>query len=162
MIPPDSSPDQIAWLCGSLSVPNGGLKSDQSEDRAHYCYCYRLCNLGKVIQPLLAPFLIWETTLILIAISQNCLEGKVKQYTQARACVPAQSRSRVHLFAAPWTVARQAPLSMGFSRQKYWTGLPCPSPGNLPNPGSEPESLTFPALAGRFFTSVLVSLTASI
>ena len=48
----------------------------------------------------------------------------------------------------PWTIARQAPLSMGFSRQEYWSGLPRPSPGDLPNPGIEPESLTSPALAG--------------
>ena len=43
-------------------------------------------------------------------------------------------------FATPWTVALQAPLSMGFSRQEYWTGLPCPSPGDLPDPGMEPGS----------------------
>ena len=44
-----------------------------------------------------------------------------------------------------WTVAHQAPLSMGFSRQEYWCGLPCPSPGDLPNPGSEPTSPALPA-----------------
>ena len=43
-------------------------------------------------------------------------------------------------FATPWTAARQAPLSMGFPRQKYWSGLPFPSPGDLPNPGIEPRS----------------------
>ena len=43
-------------------------------------------------------------------------------------------------FAIPWTIARQAPLSMGFSRQEYWSGLPFPTPGDLPNPGTEPES----------------------
>ena len=53
------------------------------------------------------------------------------------------------LFATPWTVARQAPLS----RQEYWSGLPCPPPGDLPNPGTEPESLVSPAMAGRFFTT---------
>ena len=42
--------------------------------------------------------------------------------------------------ATPWTVARQTPLSMGFSRQEYWSGLPFPSPGDLPDPGIEPES----------------------
>ena len=46
-----------------------------------------------------------------------------------------KSLSRVRLFATPWTVAYQAPLSMGFSRQVYWSGLPFPSPGDLPNPG---------------------------
>ena len=58
--------------------------------------------------------------------------------------------SRVLLFATPWTVARQAPLSMGFSRQEYWSGLPSPIPGDLPDPGIELKS---PALAGGFFTT---------
>ena len=52
-----------------------------------------------------------------------------------------KSLSRVRLFATPWTVAYQAPPSMGFSRQEYWSGLPFPSPGDLPNPGIEPWSL---------------------
>ena len=60
--------------------------------------------------------------------------------------------SRVQLFKTPWTVARQAPLSMGFFR-KNWSGLPCPPPGDLPNPGIEPTSLMSPALADRFFTT---------
>ena len=62
-----------------------------------------------------------------------------------------ESLSRVQLFATPWTVAYQAPLSMGFSRQEYWSGLPFPSPGDLPDPGIEPMSLMSPALADRFF-----------
>ena len=61
--------------------------------------------------------------------------------------------SRVQLFLPPWTVARQAPLSMGFSRQEYWSGLPVLPPGDLPDSGTEPESLMSPALAGRFFTT---------
>ena len=54
-----------------------------------------------------------------------------------------KSLSRVRLFATPWTVAHQAPLSLGFSRQEYWSGLPFPSPGALPNPETEtrPPSL---------------------
>ena len=60
-------------------------------------------------------------------------------------CVCTQSR----LVVATWTVARQAPLFMEFSLQEYWSGLPFPTPGDLPNPGIEPES---PSLAGRFFT----------
>ena len=62
--------------------------------------------------------------------------------------------SRVQLFATLCTVASQTPLSMGFSRQEYWSGLLCPPAGDLPDPGIEPVSLTFPALAGRFFTLV--------
>ena len=56
------------------------------------------------------------------------------------------SLSCVQLFAIPWTVAHQTPLSMGFSRQEYCSGLPCPSPGDLPDPGMEPASLASPAL----------------
>ena len=57
------------------------------------------------------------------------------------------------LFATLWTADPQAPLSMGFSRQEYWSGLPCPPPGNLSDPGSQSASLMSPALAGRFFTT---------
>ena len=61
-----------------------------------------------------------------------------------------QLLSRVRLFATPWTIAHQAPLSMGFSRQEYWSRLPFPSPGDLPDPGIKPAS---PALACGFFTT---------
>ena len=57
-------------------------------------------------------------------------------------------------FANPKTVAHRAPLSMGFLRQEYWSGLPFPFPGDLPNPGIEPMSPGSPALAGRFFTTM--------
>ena len=60
--------------------------------------------------------------------------------------------SHVQLFVTQWTVALQAPLSMRFSRQEYWSWLPW-SPGDLPNPGIEPVSLMSPALTGRFFTT---------
>ena len=53
-------------------------------------------------------------------------------------------------FATPRTIAQQAPLSMGFPREEYWSGLPCPSPGDLPDPGIEPMSS---ALAGAFFAT---------
>ena len=59
--------------------------------------------------------------------------------------VKVKSLSRVRLFATPWTVAYQAPPSMGFSRQEYWSGLPFPSPGDLSNPGIEPGSPEFQA-----------------
>ena len=61
--------------------------------------------------------------------------------------------SCVQPFATLWTAARQAPLSMQFSRQECWSGSPCPPPGNLHDPGTEPVSLTSPALAGGFFTT---------
>ena len=66
--------------------------------------------------------------------------------------------SRVRLFVIPGTIACQAPLSMGFSRQEYWHRIPCPPPGNLPDPGMNPESLMSPALAGGFFTTSAIWL----
>ena len=59
--------------------------------------------------------------------------------------------NHIQLFATLWTGARQAPLSKGFSRQQNWSGLPCPPPAHLPNPGVEVISPTSPALAGIFF-----------
>ena len=57
------------------------------------------------------------------------------------------------LFVTLWSTAHQDPLSVGFSRQEHWSGLPCSPPGDLPDPGIEPESLMSPALGGRFFTN---------
>ena len=66
----------------------------------------------------------------------------------------AQSLTRICLFAIPWTVAHQSPLPMGFSGSKFWSGLPFPSPGDLPAPGIEDASLASPALSSGFFTAV--------
>ena len=65
----------------------------------------------------------------------------------------AKSLSHVRLCVTLWTVHRQAPLSMGFSRQGHWGGLSHLSPGHLPDPGIKPVSLMSPALAGGFFTT---------
>ena len=65
----------------------------------------------------------------------------------------SQSLSHVQLFATPWTVAHQAPLSMEFSRQEYWSGLSCQPLGVLPDPETKLASLTSPALVGGFFNT---------
>ena len=76
-----------------------------------------------------------------IQISQHPLSNNPSFSTDVNAtstvccAVPFLVLSCVLLFVTPWTVARQAPLSMGFSRQEYWSGLPCPPPGIIPNPG---------------------------
>ena len=91
----------------------------------------------------------------LILSFQNPYE-MVHQFEIALSCISARMKvkvkllSRVWLFVTPWTVAYQAPLSMGFSRQEYWSALPFPSPGDLPNPGIEPGS---PALEADALTS---------
>ena len=74
---------------------------------------------------------------------------KKKEYIN----VCGQMLSHVQLFGTPWIIACQTHLFMGFSRQEYWSGVPFPSPGNLPYPGIEPASLMSPALAGGFFTT---------
>ena len=71
----------------------------------------------------------------------------------ASVCVLSRF-SRVQLFATPWTVPSQAPLSMGFSRQEHCSGLPFLSPGHCPDPGREPTAPAAPALAGVVFTTV--------
>ena len=68
--------------------------------------------------------------------------------------IRTQSLSRVWLFCNPWIVACQAPLSMEFSRQEYWSRLPFPTPGDLPDTGIKPTSPASPALPGGFFTAV--------
>ena len=68
-------------------------------------------------------------------------------------CVSAYVFSHVRLFATPQTVACQALLSMGFSRQEYWSGLPVSPPGDLPNPGIEATSPASPAVVGELFTT---------
>ena len=68
-------------------------------------------------------------------------------------CVCTCMLSYFRLFGTPWTLSRQAPLSMEFSSQEYWSGLPFPTPRDPPSPGIKPESLASPALAGRFFTT---------
>ena len=79
---------------------------------------------------------------------------KVAYSTNTRRGLRAQSLSHVQLFVTPWAAAHQAPLTMEFPRQEYWSGLPFPTPGGLPNPAIEPKSLASPALAGGFLTVV--------
>ena len=73
-------------------------------------------------------------------------------WERMHACVRARHFSRVRLFGTPWTVARQPPLSMGFSRQEYWGGLLCPPLEDLSNPGIEPTSPMSPESSGGFST----------
>ena len=83
----------------------------------------------------------------------NGLGNDERELTDTRPCMQAQSLSCLWLFGTPWTVAHRAPLSMGFSRQQYWSGLPFPSLGDLPHSGIQPMSVASPALAGQFFTT---------
>ena len=84
-----------------------------------------------------------------------CVSVCFKEPPDLHVCVCVQSHlSRVQLFVRPWTAAHQASLSMGFFRQAYWSGLPCPPPGDLPNPGTDSVSLMSPVKNScEFFTT---------
>ena len=84
--------------------------------------------------------------------SLHASQLSAQQYFNAKNMC-AQLFSIFQLFVTPWTVAHQAPLSMEFSQQEYWSGLPFPSVGDLLDPGIKPTSLDSPPLAGRFFTT---------
>ena len=76
--------------------------------------------------------------------------AQLQAFASARAVI--SHCRRVRFSVTPWTVALQAPLSMGFSRCEYWSGLPCPPPGDLPDPGIKLVSTMSPTLAGGFIT----------
>ena len=84
------------------------------------------------------PSTSWRTCGLFLAITKKIL-------INISTCMPSRF-SHVRLFVTLWTVAHQAPLSTGFSRQGYWSGLPCPSPGDLPDPGVKPTFSEPPAL----------------
>ena len=99
-----------------------------------------------------SPYALPDSSLSSKWTNENALTFFWKKNLEIRMCM-LSCFSHVQLFATPWTVAHQAPLSMVFPRQEYWSGLPFPSPGDLPNPWIKPASLKSPALAGRFFTT---------
>ena len=93
-----------------------------------------------------------------MAIKNHNTEHRVKTHT-CKPGSPHQSESESEVAQSCltlcdlWTVAHQAPPSTGFSRQEYWSGLPFPSPADLPDPGIKPEFLASPAMAGKFFAN---------
>ena len=106
---------------------------------ASYWGCFNLFVFRTQQSGLSYPQLIWVLT----------ADFSAYEWT-LHTCVHGQSLGHVWIFVTPWTAALQFPLSMGFSWQLYWSGLPLPPLGDLPDPGTEPAS---PALAGRFFTT---------
>ena len=123
---PPGKPQGVCYLVAAAAA-----KSLQS--------CLTLCDPIDSSPPgSPVPGILQARTLEWVSISfSNAWKWKVK----------VKSLSHVRLLATPWTAAHQAPLSMGFSRQEYWSGLPFPSPGDLPDPGIELGS----HIGGRFF-----------
>ena len=115
-----------SWICGLLSDTN----------LRRFCHCFKYCFL----------FLSFTYGVLI-----TCMLYLLSCFT-ALACL-LSCFSHVWLCVTLWAITCQAPLSMGFSRQEYWSGLPFPAPGDLPGPGIELMSLISPALAGGFFTT---------
>ena len=109
--------------------------------------CRACCCLGLPEEVALL-WMLQLTLKVLRAKGNSFLKENLQGCRGRFACMCTQLLSHIWLFATPWTAAHQGPLSMGFPRQEYWSGLPFPPPGHLPDPGIEPLS---PALAGRFF-----------
>ena len=133
------------------------LPSIHEEIRRDQCLLYVVCDFVFVLTYkdrivhswMIRPdFYVWS---LFIKATRSKLQEIIWGWVKVM-CVLSLF-SCVQLFAILWTVARQAPLSMGFSRQECWSGLPCPSPGDLPGPGTKTESLKSPALAGGLFTT---------
>ena len=101
--------------------------------------------VGKVMSLL---FNILSRLVINFLPKSKCLLISWLQLPSAMTLCVCVSRLVVSDSVTPWTVVHQAPLSMGFSRQEYWSGLPCPPPGDLPDPGIKPASLMSSAFAG--------------
>ncbi|CAI9178158.1 unnamed protein product [Rangifer tarandus platyrhynchus] len=123
-------------------------------DRIAEIYCLIVLEVhfqgvSRVMQPL-KP---WEKIIPCFSSPPGvvCVCARMRMHMHTCMCV----LSSIQLFAILRTVACHAPLSVGFVRQEYWSGLPFPSPGDLPDPGVKPESLASPALVGGFFTSEL-------
>ena len=106
-------------------------------------------KLGSRVSQLLDMLLVLSVEQF-FSVLKSPINCRALSIPGTHACV----LSRVQRFGTLWTAAHQAPLSMGFSRQEHWSGQPCPSPGDLPDPGIKPTSLASPALADRFFTTV--------
>ena len=171
--------ESLGWCCDFFNVCFGsecGIHSQHMHIYTHVHEGMHICNYTTVIGMLLTslwPKKLSETiffytlsasSVSLFSLAANyfssdelcsscCfylpeLRGLTKVvYVSALCCV----LSHVWLSVTPWTVAHQAPLSMGFSRQEYWSGVPYPTPGDLPDPGINTASL---ALASEFFTAV--------
>ena len=117
-----------------------------TEEAYLFCYCY-CCYVALVVSNSVRPHR-WQPTRLPVPriLQARTLEWIAISFSNARKRkAKVKLLSPVWVFVTPWTVAYQTPQSMGFSRQEYWSGLPFPSPGDLPDPGIKPRSPIFQA-----------------
>ena len=132
--------------------PNKSTRTQLQQIKRH-CAWAAQCGLGKSEGLDTAQYGVVDMSLILteVVVSQICTYIKLTKSHSLNIGSYAQTLGCVWFSSTLWTVARQAPLSVGFSRQEYWSELPFPPLGDLADPGIEPGSLMSSALAGRFF-----------
>ena len=138
------------WLCGAC--PIGPVRCLSVSDSFSALLCLPLCVCQFLFLSLWVSLSLTSLSLVLPLIAPQLLALLPVMPGYWHACVPSHI-SCIRLCVTLWTVACQAPLSMEFSRQEYWSGLPFLSPEDLPDPGIEPVSVKSPALAGGFFTT---------
>ena len=138
------APRGSEWTPG-VGDGQGGLACCNSWSRKESDMTERL-NWRTKNRALIRHLIFWHIN-IRLSSPQNCEKEIPRVYAHMLSCLNC-----VWLFETLWSVAHQAPLSMRFSRQEYWSELPCPPARDLSNPGIKPESLLSPALAGGFFT----------
>ena len=146
----------IITLCTKLSMLWAGLSVFTFSKASYFNNSHQVSSLGRTTQaqfPLLASKL--EEPRAQADWSRHCPAGLAFVYVTycLLICLLARLIQSCRLFATLWTIAHWAPVSMRFSRQEYWSGLPCPPPGDLPNSGIKPTCLTSVALIGGFFTT---------
>ena len=146
----------FAMTLGMTGASSAQLWAAASADRAPFLHCPTPCLSPHA--PVLELCVDWLEHGPWVSPIPNgwfipMLGSLGVHWSSVRCTCVLSSFSHVQLFATSWTIACQAPLSVGFSRQGYWSGFPCPPPGDLNNPGIEPISLMSPALAGEFFTT---------
>ena len=149
--------DQVLSHAG----PRPWHQDNGSSDHSGFPHCFIpvLCFCGpEAILPLCVCVFTWFSPFCPKILSVHLYPNFLLRRTPVVGLGPSNSNthtcfSHVQRLATPRTVACQAPLSMGFSRQEYWSWCPCPLPGDRPNPGIKLLSLMSPALAGSFFTT---------
>ena len=117
-------------------------------DLTSLCLSLSIYKMGRIVPLHRVDVRSKEINTRCVAKTELDMSSMLYKYVCVLSCL-----HRVWLFATPWTVACQVPLFIGFSRQEYWSGLPCAPPGDLPNPGIKPASPVSPALQVEFFST---------
>ena len=146
-LPQESNLHLLHWQAGSLSWSHQG----SSHHNIYICNTDGGNRMHKMLE------LQWQVNMGIFGLCRvTSLSHSARDWAWCSPkhiqCVCAKSLQSCPTVTS-WTVVRQVPLSIGFSRQEYWSGLPFPPPGDLPDPGVEPISLTSPARADGFFTT---------